>query len=78
MRKAYSRVVVRPYVRGPYYALSGGGLPWYAVRAYYADGPSSGPGYSWAGWSDDAGRYGIVCTPGTVIKGGDGILYLCL
>ena len=28
-------------------------------------------------WSDYAGRYGIVCTPGTVIKGGDGILYLC-
>ena len=28
-------------------------------------------------WSDYAGRYGIVCTPGTVIKGGDGTLYLC-
>jgi hypothetical protein len=27
--------------------------------------------------SDYAGRYSIVCTPGTVIKGGDGILYLC-
>src|SRR6516164_7945165 len=34
-------------------------------------------GYSWAGWSDYAARNGIVCTPGTVIKGGDGILYPC-
>ena len=36
----------------------------------YADGPSSGLGYSWAGWSDYAARNGIVFTPGTVIKGG--------
>ena len=42
--QAHTRVVVRSYVHGPYYALSGAGLPWYAVRAYYADGPWSGPG----------------------------------
>ena len=34
-------------------------------------------GYSWAGWSDYAARNAIVCDPGTVIKGGDGILYMC-
>ena len=75
--QAYTRVVVRPYLHGPYAVLSGGGLPWYAVRTYYAGGPWSGPGYSWAGWSGYASSQGIVCTPGTVIKGGDGILYMC-
>lgn len=50
---------------------------WYAVRAYYMGGPWSGVGYSYAGWSDYASRYGIGCTPGTVVKGGDGILYNC-
>jgi hypothetical protein len=53
------------------------GLSWYAVRAYYWDGPWSGPGYSYAGWSDYATRNGIGCTPGTAITGGDGILYNC-
>jgi hypothetical protein len=37
----------------------------------------SGSGYSYAGWSDYAARNGIGCTPGTAIKGGDGIMYLC-
>ena len=50
---------------------------WYAVRAYYNDGPWSGNGYSYNGWADYAARGGIGCTPGTTIKGGDGILYLC-
>ena len=70
----------RLYVSPTYYyapGQGGAGLPWYAVRAYFADGPWSGRGYSWAGWSDYAARNGIVCTPGTVIKGGDGILYMC-
>jgi len=75
--QAYTRVVVRPYLHGPYAVLSGGGLPWYAVRTYYAGGPWSGPGYSWAGWPDYKARSGIVCDPGSVIKGGDGILYMC-
>jgi hypothetical protein len=50
------------------------GQPWYAVRAYYAGGP-------WYigsnGWSDYAARNGIGCTPGTVFKGGDNIMYVC-
>ena len=53
------------------------GLSWYAVRAYYWDGPWSGPGYSYTGWSDYAGRYGIACVPGSNVKGGDGIWYVC-
>ena len=50
---------------------------WYAVRAYYFGGPWSGAGYSYTGWDDYATRHGIGCTPGTSIKGGDGIMYLC-
>jgi hypothetical protein len=67
----------RVYIHGApgYYTATG--LPWYAVRAYYFGGPWSGPGYSYTGWSDYAARSGIGCTPGTVVKGGDGILYNC-
>ena len=90
--QAYTRVVVRPYLHGSYSVLGGGGLPWYAVRAYYAGGPwcaagaygygyGYGPGLNnyrcYGGWADYAARNGIVCEPGTVIKGGDGILYAC-
>src|SRR5215470_13228186 len=64
--KAEARARVYIYGGNPYYTTTG--LPWYAVRAYYAGGPWSGPGYSYTGWSDYAGRYGIGCTPGTVIK----------
>ena len=88
--QAATRVVVRPYLHGPYSVLDGS-LPWYAVRAYYAGGPWCrvgtgvfggggvfGGNYTcYSGWADYAARNGIVCTPGTVIKGGDGILYMC-
>ena len=89
--QAATRIVVRPYLHGPYSVLDGG-LPWYAVRAYYADGPWCSVGrtglfggggvfggnYScYSGWADYVARNGIVCEPGTVIKGGDGILYMC-
>ena len=84
--QAATRIVVRPYLHGPYSVLDGS-LPWYAVRAYYAGGPWcarpgwNGPGlnnYScYSGWPDYKARNGIVCDPGTVIKGGDGILYMC-
>ena len=73
---AASRVYI--YGANPYYTATG--LPWYAVRAYYFGGPWSGVAalpYSWAGWSDYAARNGIGCTPGTAIKGGDGIMYNC-
>jgi hypothetical protein len=73
----------RVYITGAYsgrsvYGLGGPtGTAWYAVRAYYNDGPWTGPGYNWAGWTDYAARNGIGCTPGTTIKGGDSITYLC-
>jgi hypothetical protein len=71
----------RVYIRTGYAAsaayYTATGLPWYAVRAYYFGGPWSGPGYSYTGWGDYAARNGIACVPGTVVKGGDGILYNC-
>ena len=78
MNKAEAR---RLYV-GPYYAAHAyyhhdAGIPWYAVRAYYWGGPWSGPYYSWAGWKDYASRNGIGCTPGQIVKLGDGIWYNC-
>lgn len=88
--QAYHRVYVGRHL-SPYYTNEG--LPWYAVRAYYAGGPWcvaggtsgfgtaggfwAGPYGCYSGWSDYAARNGIGCTPGSVIKGGDGILYLC-
>ena len=74
--EALTRVYVRghPYYRGGY---SRNDVGWYAVRAYYAGGPWSGPGYYYSGWADYAKQYGIGCEPGTIVKGGDGIDYLC-
>lgn len=75
--EAQARVYIRTGYAGRAAYYTATGLPWYAVRAYYFDGPWSGPRFSYAGWSDYAARNGIVCTPGTAIKGGDGILYNC-
>jgi hypothetical protein len=103
--QAATRVVVRPSYYsyqggglvggrdvgiGP--GIVGGGLPWYAVRAYYDGGPWCSVGRTglfggggvfggnwtcYSGWPDYKARNGLVCDPGTVIKGGDGILYMC-
>ena len=72
--------MTRVYVRGhPYYrgGYSRNDVGWYAVRAYYAGGPWSGPGYYCSGWADYAQQNGIGCEPGTIVKGGDGIDYNC-
>lgn len=75
--EAYSRLYVgRGYAAHAVY-VHGASLPWYAVRAYYWDGPWSGPGYHWTGWSDYRAQTGIGCDPGTTIMGGDGIAYIC-
>jgi len=74
--EAQTRVYVTRYAARSVY-VDAAGLPWYAVRAHYSGGPWSGPGYSYSGWSDYAARAGIACTPGTAIKGGDGIMYNC-
>jgi len=44
------------------------------VRAYYAGGPWT---YGYSDWHDYAARNGIGCEPGTLVKGGDGIMYFC-
>jgi hypothetical protein len=72
--EAQARVYVRGYAARAVYVDS---PTWYAVRAYYSNGPWSGTGYSYTGWSDYAARNGIACVPGTAIKGGDGIMYAC-
>ncbi|QIO32189.2 hypothetical protein [Bradyrhizobium sp. 1(2017)] len=71
--EARDRIYVGPLYRGGYIADQAG-LPWYAVRAYYAGGPWN---YRYSGWADYAARNGIGCTPGTLVKGGDGIMYVC-
>jgi hypothetical protein len=70
----------QPYYTVPHYSpynhhiADTSRLPWDAVRVYYAGGP-----WYWGsnGWADYAARAGIGCTPGTLIKGGDGITYVC-
>jgi hypothetical protein len=75
--EAYTHVYIHTgYAASAHYVQSEG-LPWYAVRAYYFDGPWTGPGYSYTGWDDYAARNGIACRPGSAIKGGDGHLYVC-
>jgi hypothetical protein len=79
---AVARVYVRGYTRSVYGLGGPTGLPWYAVRAYYNGGPWSIPGTgnvwtNYTGWADYAARNGIGCTPGTAIRGGDGIMYNC-
>jgi hypothetical protein len=75
--QAQPRLYVSPYHYYNPYRADAAGLPWYAVRAYYLGGPWSGPGWSYAGWDDYAHRWGIACTPGTIVHGGDGIDYVC-
>jgi hypothetical protein len=33
--------------------------------------------YGYSGWDDYAARNGIVCRPGTYVRGQDGLLYVC-
>ena len=56
------------------YTAGASGLSWYAARAYYAGGPWY---FGTRGWADYAAREGIGCTPGTLVKGGDGVMYVC-
>jgi hypothetical protein len=69
----------RVYIRSGYAAnaVYAENPSWYAVRAYYYGGPWSGERYIYTGWADYAARNGIACTPGTPVKGGDGIMYNC-
>ena len=76
------RLYVTPYYY--HYRADLTGVPWDAVRAYYAGGPWCAGNVWWAGrwgcysgWADYAQRNGIGCTPGSIVKGGDGINYVC-
>jgi len=85
------RLHISPYYYNPYIADQSG-LSWYAVRAFYNGGPWCSVGGTiggygpagglnnwtcYSGWQDYAQRNGIGCTPGTLIKAGDGIMYVC-
>jgi len=92
VESAQARARVYIYSYNPYVADTSG-LSWYAVRAYYAGGPwcavRGAAGYGttgglwggawtcYSGWADYAQRNGIGCTPGSLVKGGDGINYVC-
>ena len=54
-------------------AASTGPQPHQGVRAYYA----GGPWYGYSGWDDYQARNGIKCTPGTMTKLDDGMMYVC-
>jgi hypothetical protein len=75
--QAHVRLHVSPYYAANAWYHPAPGLAWYAVRAYYFDGPWSGPYYSYTGWHDYATRNGIACEPGTLVHGNDGIYYNC-
>lgn len=52
---------------------------YYAGRGYYGGGgpyASYGTGYG-GGWDEYAARNGIVCRPGTLFRGQDGMQHLC-
>jgi hypothetical protein len=47
--------------------------PYYIQRAYYGNGPW----YRYSGWADYKAQNGIVCDPGTITKGPDGVMHVC-
>ena len=47
--------------------------PFYLPRAYVEDGPW----YGYSGWADYKASNGIVCDPGTMVKGPDGLMHIC-
>lgn len=69
----------RPYVgsgamaANAYYGGPIDAQPFYLQRAYYGNGPW----YSYSGWADYKTRNGLVCDPGTMIKGSDGLMHVC-
>jgi hypothetical protein len=62
------------YAGGPWCGV--GGTTGYGTAGFgTAGGLNNWSCYN--GWEDYAQRNGIGCTPGTLIKGGDGIMYVC-
>jgi len=67
-----------PVAAGPGYGGTGpyGGIetkPFYLQRAY----PANGPWYVANGWAGYKALGGIVCDPGTMVKGDDGLMHVC-
>jgi hypothetical protein len=62
-----------PYAANAYYGGPIQTSPYYLQRAYYANGPW----YGYSGWADYKARYGIVCDPGSLYKGDDGMMHVC-
>ena len=46
---------------------------WSLWTAYHANGPW----YGYSGWADYKARGAIVCDPGTMVKGDNGVMYPC-
>jgi hypothetical protein len=75
------------YGGGPYYqggvsgaraayvapATAAAAPPWSLWTAYHDNGPF----YGYSGWDDYKARGAIVCNPGTVSKGDDGLMHVC-
>ena len=62
-----------PMASNAYYGGPVETSPFYLNRAY----PQSGPWYGHSGWADYKARNGIVCDPGSTIKGDDGLMHVC-
>lgn len=90
--QARARVYIYPHYYNPYstnpsdwYAVRAyyAGGPWCRLGTgvgygYGAGvGPWAGSYTCYSGWDDYAHRNGIGCTPGGIVKGGDGINYVC-
>jgi hypothetical protein len=64
------------YAGGPWCAVPG--AAGYGTAGYGAAGGLWGGSWTcYSGWADYAQRNGIGCTPGSLVKGGDGINYVC-
>jgi hypothetical protein len=55
------------------YAAPAAAPAWSLWTAYHANGPW----YGYSGWADYKSQGGIVCDPGTLVTGPDGVKYPC-
>ena len=68
------------YAGGPWCAVGPTGVgygPGYGVGYGTAGGPWGGQWTCYNDWADYKQRNGIGCDPGTIVKGGDAIDYIC-
>jgi hypothetical protein len=64
------------YAGGPWCGVAPTGVG-FGVGYGAAGGPWGGSWTCYSGWDDYKSRNGIGCDPGTIVKGGDGIDYVC-